>query len=290
MIKYEILENKNPRGVIQIIHGMGEHLERYYDFSKYLNENGYIVILSNHIGHGKEALKEKKLGIIEGEFGELVKNQMELTRYFEKKFPTLPFYILGHSMGSFIAQGHLKNCGEKSYNYIFMGSCYEKRFLTILGKQIFQLISWFGNKPRKFFNKIIFLGANLKIKDKDKNNFSWLTRDKNEIEKFIKDSACGFTYPPNFYKSFLDYIYKLHKKGNFEKVDKDKNILIISGEDDPIGLYGKGVKNLYSYFKGEGFEKIEMKLYSGGRHEILNEMNRDEVYQFLLDWIEEKNI
>ena len=287
MIKIQIIYNNNAPaiGIIQIIHGMSEHSKRYLKFTEFLNKNNYIVVLSDHRGHGEKARENDSLGFFTGSFDTLVFDQINISREIKSLHPTLPIFILGHSMGSFIAQKHMKVYSKKTFNYIFMGSCFERKGITFLGKIIFKSISLLTKNPKKIFNDIIFLGANSKIKDSEKNSSSWLSRDKKTVDTFLKDPCCGFSYTPKFYYNFLNFLSTLYEKNSFNFVNKKTPILIISGESDPIGLYGRGVKSLFNFYKSLGFKNLSLKLYKDSRHEILNEINKDEVYNDILNWI-----
>lgn len=276
------------KGIVQIIHGMAEYSERYIEFADFLKSKGYIVVLSDHYAHGKKAYNENKLGVFEKSFDTLIVDQLEISKNMRKLYPKINITILGHSMGSFIAQEHMRRFKDENTSYIFMGSCYQRRAITWLGKILFKIFLRVGNIPKSFYNLILFLGVNSRIKDRNKSKFSWLSRDEEVVKKFQEDRYCGFIYSTNFYSMFLDFIFSLNKQGNFVGVDKRKEILIISGDSDPIGNYGLGVKKLYNYFLNEGFKDIELKLYRGARHEILNELNKKEVYQDILKWLEDK--
>lgn len=289
-IKIKIIydNEKSPIGIVQVIHGMSEYSKRYLGFATFLNKNGYVVVLSDHRGHGEDALKNGTLGIFSGSFDILVFDQVNISKNLKEQFPDLPFYVLGHSMGSFIAQKHMKVYSKEKFSYIFMGSCYERKFMTFIGKVLFKSISLLTDNPRKIFNNIIFFGTNSRVKDKNKNSSSWLSRDPKTVQEFLDSPYCGFSYTPKFYYNFLDFLSKLYNKDSFNFINRETPILIISGEDDPIGLYGIGVKSLYHFYLSLGFKKISLKLYKNCRHEILSELNKEQVYEDILHWLEKK--
>lgn len=279
----------SPKGIVQIIHGMSEHSGRYLEFCKFLNKNKYIVVLIDHRSHGKIAYENKKLGLFYDSFQTLIEDQIIISKNIKKLYPKLPLFVLGHSMGSFIAQEHMKIFSHYIEGYIVMGSCGNNKIITKLGKRLFRIISKFSDKPREIFNDIFFIGCNSKVKEEDKNKFSWLSRDKTSVDKYIKDPLSGFSYNPNFYYEFLLFLSNLYLKNSFTFLDKTKPILIISGEKDPIGLYGKGVKKIYSFYNNLGCVNLKLILYKESRHEILNEINKNEVYLDILQWVN-KNI
>lgn len=279
------LPTSEPKGIVQIIHGMSEHSMRYINFGEFLNKFGYIVVLSDHYAHGEKAYLSNKLGVFEKDFEILIQSQLELSKKLRKVYPKLTINILGHSMGSFIAQKHMKKFSDINTNYIFMGSCYQRRIITWFGKCFFEFLSKITWLSSEFYHSILFLGVNSKIKSKEKSKYLWLSRDVKSIREFEKDKYCGFKYSVNFYPMFLDFLFNLNKKDEFIKVDKNKRILIISGSEDPIGEYSKGVKKLFQYYLAEKFNNVKIKLYKGARHELLNEVNKYEVYLDLLEWI-----
>lgn len=273
-----IYDEKLPlKGIIQIIHGMSEYSMRYLDFSEYLNSKGYGVVLSDHLNHGENAYKNNTLGYFEDSFEVLVKNQMEITEDLREKYPNIPLYILGHSMGSFIGQEHMKHMSYIVDKYIFMGSCGERKLIVILGKYLFKLVSIFIKKPKLIFNKILF--------GKFKEDYSWLMTDKIALKEYLDNPLCGFPYVPTFYYNFLDFLSNLYKKESFSQVRKNIPLLIISGEKDPIGLYGKGVKNLCNFYENLNFTRVVLKLYSDEGHEILNGLKKKEVYDKICNFL-----
>lgn len=285
-MKIYLPKEKNIKGIVQIIHGMAEYSERYIEFTNFLNTQGYIVVLSDHYAHGRKAYNSRKLGVFEKNFEVLVENQIKISKEIREKYPKLTINILGHSMGSFIAQEHMREFEDKNVRYIFMGSCYQRRAITWIGKNLFRVFFKFKTIPKNIYNLMLFLGVNYRIKDKDKSRFSWLSRDKEVVRKFEEDSCCGFIYSTNFYYMFLEFLFTLNRKGNFSKVNKEKEILIIFGKEDPIGEYGSGVEKLYKYYIDEGFKNVHIKLYDGARHEVLNEINKLEVYRDILKWLD----
>jgi alpha-beta hydrolase superfamily lysophospholipase len=274
-----------PKAVIQIIHGMGEHSQRYDHVAKYFNKIGYLVYADDHRGHGYSVDSKEKLGMIKENFTTLVEDEKYLTDFISKTHIDVPIYILGHSMGSFIAQGHMAD-NFLAKGYILSGSCGKRSVETYLG----WLLSWllkiiFNNKRSPFVKKLIFLGYNRKIKNKI-SSFDWLTRRKETVKEYTEDPLCDFTYCSGFYASFLKFLNDLYKRKTFKSTIRSIPIFLISGEEDPVGLYGKGVKKLFEFYMEESFENVRMKLYRGARHEILSEVNCIEVLEDIKKWIE----
>lgn len=280
-------EVTKPKGVIQIIHGMGEHSLRYDSTARYFNKIGYLVYADDHRGHGYSVDSTDQLGLIKESFSTLVEDEKYITSFISKRHPDLPIYVLGHSMGSFIAQGHMTD-NSQAKGYILSGSCGKRPVETSVG----WIFSWliktiFNNKRSPLIKKLIFLGYNRKIENKI-TPFDWLTRKKEIVKEYIEDPLCNFVYSSGFYSSFLKFLNDLYKKENFKSTRRFMPILLISGEEDPVGLYGKGVKKLFEFYRDHSFENIRMKLYPGGRHEILSELNCIEVLEDIENWIKKQ--
>ncbi len=275
-----------PKGVIQIIHGMGEHSNRYKDTAKWFNENGYIVYADDHRGHGYSVGDLNDLGYIEGGFEILVEDEKYITDFISRAHPDLPIYILGHSMGSFIAQGHMGEVSNFVGGYILSGSCGKRGAETFLGWILSRFIKRsFNNSKSHFIKKLMFLGYNRKIVEKN-TPLDWLTRRGEIVKEYMDDPLCGFVYSSGFYSSFLKYLKELYRKETFESTKKSIPIFIISGGADPVGLYGSGVRKLLKFYKKNQFNSVKLKLYTGARHEVLNEINGIEVLEDIKNWIE----
>lgn len=288
MKNYTVYKNvTNPKGIIQIIHGMSEHSKRYLKLVNFFNKNSYIVVLSDHPNHGLQALKNKNLGIVDYKFQIFVSNQLDITKAINKEYPNLPIFILGHSMGSFIAQSHLK-FNEIPSSYILSGSCKNKKILYLSGASLFKVISIFSKKPKSIYNKVLFFSCNSKEKP-NSSPFSWLSLNSNNVLSYEKDPLCGFSYNSNFYYEFLSFLGNLFIKKDFKSIDKNIPILILSGDGDPIGLYGKGTNELYSFYKELNFKKVTYKLFTNLKHELFQEDDLYKVKEYTLNWINFNN-
>lgn len=280
----KILESKasEVKGVVQILHGMHEHYGRYENIAEFLVNNGYNVVLSNHPHHGEKAFKNGTIGEVRDSLDTFVEKQKNITQEIRKKYPSLPIYTVAHSMGSFIAQAGMKDKESCCDGYILIGSC-GKREIVKFGKYIFRILSKIFNKDSKVYQILVFHNGK-----KD-----WLTRDKDILEKFMKDPLCTFTYIPEFFSRLTEFLDRLYIEDSFKDVPRELPIYIISGDKDLVGLKGRGVKRLYLFYKNMGFKNIDMKLYKDCGHELLNEINRDEIYNDLLSkldvWASEKS-
>lgn len=278
---------ENPKGTIQIIHGMAEHGKRYKHFARFLNEKGYVVFATDHRGHGLSKNEKDLFGNIGKDgFEMMVEDEILFAKKIKKKYK-LPHFIIGHSMGSFISQRILQKEKNLVDGVILSGSTTGIENMAKLGKILSKTLMLItGVRISNLLDKLAFYGYNEKTSKR--TSFDWLNRNKAEVDKYINDGFCGFIPPNIFYYYLFDALTKLWKNENMEKISKDTKLFIISGDMDPVGNYGKGVEDLYKLYNNYGINSVKMKLYPGGRHEMLNEENKEEVYMDIYKWI--KNI
>lgn len=280
---------KNPKGVVQISHGMAEHARRYDNFATFLNRNGYIVYADDHRAHGLTSTKQSTKGVKGYHKGDIymdtVKDEIAITDYLAEKYG-LPVVYLGHSYGSMLGQRYIE-MPNKSCGAVLCGSANMKGAVLGLGSSIanMQYALLGGEKEGKLLNSLSFGSYNAKFK-KDKTPFAWLSRDKEQVKKYIFDEQCGYTMSIAFFKFFFQGLKSSYKSDNLAGIDKNKPVAIFSGAQDPVGGAGKLVKKLYDMYKSLGVKDVTMKLYDGARHEILNETNNAEVYADFLAAIE----
>lgn len=280
---------KNPKGVVQISHGMAEHARRYDNFATFLNRNGYIVYADDHRAHGLTSTKQSTKGVKGYHKGDIymdtVKDEIAITDYLAEKYG-LPVVYLGHSYGSMLGQRYIE-MSNKSCGAVLCGSANMKGALLGVGSSIanMQYALLGGEKEGKLLNNLSFGSFNSKFK-KDKTPFAWLSRDKEQVKKYIFDEQCGYTMSIAFFKFFFQGLKSSYKSDNLAGIDKNKPIAIFSGAQDPVGGAGKLVKKLHDMYKNLGVKDVTMKLYDGARHEILNETNNAEVYADFLAAIE----
>lgn len=281
-------ENIELLGVLQISHGMTEHGKRYQHFAKFLNNNGFAVYASDHRGHGKTAGSEEKLGHFSDNDGwnKVVNDLKQVSKHIKEKHPDLPFYILGHSMGSFLVRDYLIKPPFKLNGVILSGTAGDPGILGQIGLMLtkFTLLFKKKNKASKMMNQLSFGSYNKSFKP-NRTKFDWLSRDNEQVDKYIEDPLCGFICSIKFFEDLLTGLLKVNQKETFNKIAEDLPIYLISGGKDPVGNNGRGVNQVYSNFKKAGVKNITMKLYSEGRHEMLNEINKEEVYSNILTWM-----
>ncbi|WP_040213358.1 alpha/beta hydrolase [Clostridium polynesiense] len=284
-------ERNNPTGIVQIAHGMAEHAARYRYFAQKLCEVGYIVYANDHRGHGQTAGDVEELGYLgEGNgFRAMVEDLHMVNRYIRQKEDNLPIVLFGHSMGSFISQRYIQLYGDTVNKVVLSGSNGQVNFLADVGIFIsFLEMKLKGRKAKSpLMDKLIFGGFNKKFMPAA-TPFAWITSDEEELQKYLNDPYAGFVCTTSFYHYLLRGLKERQKKENLSKVPKEMPILLVSGDEDPVGYFGKGVKNLYQMYKDAQVKNVEMKLYPKGRHEILNEVNKDEVIEDIITWLKKE--
>lgn len=282
-------EVENPKAIVQIFHGMAEHSERYDDFAKYLNSKGFIVYADDHRGHGLSVKEGSVQGYIgEDGFNRIVEDEKEISNLIRKSYKELPLYIFAHSFGSFIGQEYITKYSKEIDGIILSGSSKQDGIDLKMGKVLASIQKLLFNETAKakLIDKLSFGAYNSKVQNR-KTNCDWLSRDEKEVNKYLEDEKCGFISPINFYNHMFNGLSKLYKLEKLNKIDKNLSILVISGDEDPVGKYGKGVRRLHQQYVDLGLKNSAIKLYEGGRHELLNETNKHEVYDFIYNWLRE---
>lgn len=280
---------KTPKtkAIIQISHGMAEHAGRYDEFAKTMVNENFILYGNDHRGHGKNILDLRDLGYLGKTDGfiNLVRDMVSLTDIIKEENDGLPIILLGHSMGSFAAQRYIMDYPNKIQGLILSGSNGSQGFILKFGKFLAKIEKTLrGDKAKsQILNKLSF-GSYNKNFAPNRTEFDWLSRNEKSVDRYINDSYCGTVFPASFYYEFFDTLEYIENSNNFGKISKDLPILIISGADDPVGGFGKGVQNLYKRYESIGIEKLDYNLYDGVRHEPLNEINRDEIISDIIQW------
>jgi len=275
---------KQPKANIMIFTGMQETAERYDDFARYLNSNDFDVYCIDHYGQGLNIKDGDVRGIWpKNGFSRSVKTFAELDEKLQKT--GLPIYIFAHSMGSFMAQDYMQRFPNKSDKVILCGTDYANPLIMGFAHT---LASVMVNKdkrdlPNEKLAKLVTGSFAKKIKNR-RTDFDWLSHNKENVDKYIKDPKCGFIATGGFYKDFLKGMKMIGKKKYLSKVHKGTSVLIIAGEEDPVGHMGKGPKKLYKKYISLGLRDVTLKLYKNMRHEILNETNNKIVYKEIVDF------
>ena len=278
-----------PKASIQMAHGMAEHALRYERVAEVLTKAGYICYANDHRGHGKTAGDLEKTGYLgQGGWDSTVEDLKELTDYIKKENPNIPFFFLGHSWGSLMGQDYIQQWGNEIKGVILSGTNgSQSKLLLFLGTLIAK--SQLKKGPEKRNEKLdqMTFGAFNKPYEPAETKFQWLSRDQIEVNKYVEDPYCGFVCTTSFFVEVLKGLKKIWKKENELKIPKDLPILILAGEKDPSSNMGKNLKILLKRYEKYGIKNITKKIYPDARHEIFNEINREEVFQDLVKWLDE---
>ena len=279
-----------PKAVLQIVHGIAEYIERYDDFAGFLNGLGYVVVAEDHMGHGQTVGTEGTQGYFEGGWFTAVSDSYALLRKTKAEYPQIPYVLFGHSMGSFMARTILEVYPDSGIAAaVICGTGWQPRAILPGAIGICQLAcKKVGEKnPSDTLQNMVFGGYNKRV-EHSRTAFDWLTRDAKVVDAYIAHPSCGFTATTGLLRDLLTGIRFIEQKQNLAKMNKDLPVLFIAGSDDPVGNYGKGVTRAAEEFRRAGMKHVACRLFPLGRHEILNEINRREVYDFTAKWLGEQ--
>ncbi|NLI61478.1 MAG: alpha/beta hydrolase [Clostridiales bacterium] len=276
------------RGIVQISHGMAEWAHRYDSFAKALNQAGYTVYANDHRGHGLTAPCIEDIGYIPNDdgFTHMVKDMYELNEFIRKDHLNLPIVLFGHSMGSFLSQRFIQLYGENIQGLILSGSNGKQGPVINLGIMLAYIeMKLKGRKHKsRLLNKLTFDSYNRPFAP-NRTNFDWLSRDDRQVDLYIDDPYCGGVFTASFFYDFLKGLQLITRKRNLKAIPKDLPIFIFSGSMDPVGLFGKGVERLVDMYQSMGMTNLSYKIYPGGRHEMLNELNKEKVIEDIIVWM-----
>ena len=278
-----------PKAVLQIVHGIAEYIERYDDFAGFLNGLGYVVVAEDHMGHGQTVGAEGTQGYFEGGWFTAVSDSYALLRKTKAEYPQIPYVLFGHSMGSFMARTILEVYSDSGIAAaVICGTGWQPRAILPGAIGICQLAcKKVGEKNTSdTLQNMVFGGYNKRV-EYPRTEFDWLTRDARVVDAYIAHPSCGFTASTGLLRDLLTGIRFIEQKQNLAKMNKDLPVLFIAGGDDPVGNYGKGVTRAAEEFRKAGMKHVSCRLFPLGRHEILNEINRREVYDFTAKWLGE---
>lgn len=281
-----IPEETEVRGIVQISHGMAEIAYRYEGFAELLTENGYIVYANDHRGHGKTAKSIDDVGYIGVDgFNWMIKNMKQLNDRLHEENPKLPVFLFGHSMGSMLSQGYISLYGDTLDGVILSGTCGKQWLMVRLGIIVakLEIIKSGYKKKSPRLDALSFGGYNKSFKP-SRTKFDWLSRDEKEVDKYIDNPYCGGVFTTGFFYDLSRGLREIHKRRNMNRIPKGLPIYIFSGKKDPVGRNCNTVLWLVNEYKRLGIKDVSYKFYEDGRHEMLNEINKDEVIRDTLDW------
>lgn len=280
-----------PICIFQIVHGMAEYAARYEEFATYLADKGFLVVAEDHLGHGQSSSKED-LGFFCKNDAKtvVVRDVHRLKKMVQEEYPGIPYIILGHSMGSFILRNYLCRYGSGIQGAIIMGTGSQPEPMILFGKAMTSCLAAFRGPKyiSKFVDRLAFSANNKRI-ERPRTALDWLSRNDENVDAYIKDELCGFTFTVNGFHTLFSLVEGAQKKKDLTNMPKDLPILLLSGSEDPVGNYGKGVAQVYNAFSDLGMQNVKLKIYPGDRHEILNETDRRTIFEHIYEWTMDVN-
>jgi alpha-beta hydrolase superfamily lysophospholipase len=282
--------NNEVKAILQIAHGMAEHSGRYLDFAYFMAKNGFAVYMDDHIGHGASMIDENAKGYF-GSCGylEMVADLSKLSKIARSEHKNKPLIVMGHSMGSFLIREYIaKYNKENLHAAILIGTSAGSSSITMKSGILLAktLIAFKGKRSYLKVLEQLATGSYNKSFKPYRTDFDWLSRDEKQVDLYIKDPLCGFMFTASAYLELIKLLHNINLNSWYEKVDKNLPILLLCGDKDPVGDFSKGVVKIYNKLKSSN-HKVNLKIYEGARHELLNETNKDIVYNDILNFINE---
>lgn len=286
-LELAIIEPKqNPIGIVQISHGMAEHKERYFPFMEFLAKHGYIVVIHDHRGHGSSVKRKEDLGYFyTRDSAYIVDDLYQVTEYIKEKYPNLEVSLFSHSMGTLVSRCYIEKYDREIKKLILCGPPTKNNFVNIgiLNAKLMVLLK--GEHHRSnVLQKLTFGSYNQGYKTEN----SWVCSDEKSVEQYNKDELCGYIFTNNGFLNLYQLMRQAYKKKDFKVQNERLSIFMIAGEKDPVIQSNKKFEQLKQFLNEVGYQKISTKLYSNRRHEILNGLSKEEVYQDVLEFIGEK--
>jgi alpha-beta hydrolase superfamily lysophospholipase len=299
LYRWSLEQEQTPKAVLLIVHGMAEHAFRYHRFAEKLTEAGIEVWAADQRGHGKTANLEvngpDKGGLLghcaDGNgFTRVTADVHALINEIHKTRPNVPVFLLGHSWGSFIVQNYIEYSDALKINgCILSGTKGPDGFTIKAGVPFMTLLAGIkGQRNGSRFAKALADGSYAKSFKPSRTAFDWLSRDKEEVDKYIADPLCGFLCSSGFYRDIAKLLYNIHRAEAMERINRSLPLYVFSGSADPVGDMSKGPTALVNAYRNLGINDLEFVLYPGARHEALYETNREEVIENLLSWINKR--
>lgn len=286
-------DNGNYCKILQITHGMVERIKRYEEFAGFLTKHDYMVVGMDFLGHGDSVLSENDRGYFakKNPSNTLCKDMQKLRKHIQNANPGIPYFMLGHSMGSYMLRKYLAIYGTGLNGAIIMGTGYNSPAVTRVGVLLSKMTALIkGDHYRSSLLDGLTKGNDYSDYDLSGQDLSksWLSKNEENVAAFGSDPKCQFRFTANGFQGLFEAVLFSCMEENIEKVPSDLPLFIVSGAEDPVGSMGKGVEKVYELFQKTGHEDVSCKLYEGDRHEILNELDRAQVYEDILAWMEER--
>ena len=276
------------KGIVQILHGMCEHIGRYDEFARFLVERGYVVAAHDHAGHGLSVKEESErgfFGLTDG-YLNLIEDAHLMHKIVNKRYKNLPYFLLGHSMGSFVARCYAIKYGNEINGLLLSGTMGPQKLVDVGIQLTDNIIQKKGPMYRsRKINSLAFEFANIEF-EPVKTKFDWTCSDEEVVLKNLNDPKTNFIFTATGFRDLFNLVKSCNDEKNIKNMPKNLPIYIFSGSEDPVGDNGEGVKKVYNMLKKVGCKDVTLRIYDGYRHEMLNEKNKNEVLNDLLDWIE----
>ncbi len=278
------------RAIVQLSHGMVEFIDRYKPLAEDLAGRGILVTGHDHLGHGGSIRTKDDYGYFAEPDGNraVLDDLHAMTTLTKQLYPGVPYFLLGHSMGSFYARQYLCEYGAELDGAILMGTGYQPKALVTLARTVCRVLAvFFGWQHRsKLVRDLSFLGYNKGLEGRTPHD--WLNRDPAEVDKYRADERCMFTFTLNAYYSMFTGILRLYDPDFLNRMPKDLPLLFLAGDADPVGEQSKGVQRAIDSLKAVGVQNITQKFYPGARHELLVELNRQEIFADIGSWLDQQ--
>ena len=280
-----------PKAVLQIVHGMVEYIDRYDDFATFLTGKGFVVAGEDHLGHGESVINDSYHGYFGDKGNEYVIADIHTLRQkLNEDYPGVPYFILGHSMGSFLTRQYLtEDLGSYSLGIsgaIIMGTGWQPEAVLAMGKAVAGSVAAIKGQrsPSKLVDGMAF-GSYLKRIENPRTAKDWLTKDEAIVDKYVNDPWCTYDFSANGYIMMFTAMQKAQDINRIQTINPQMPILFCAGAEDPVGNYGEAVRKAFQVYKDNTGCQVDIKIYEGDRHEILNETDRAQVYEDMLTWM-----
>lgn len=289
-VTYYILvpEGAEVRGIVQLSHGMCEYFSRYTTFAKYLCGLGFIVCGNDHIGHGASVARDAELGFFATKDGwkYLVEDVRQLTDLMQSRYPDLPYFLFGHSMGSLIARLYLADYGDRLAGCILSGTAGPNAAAASAAHLADSIARSRGMTYRSgLLSNLTFKNYNRKIHHPN-SVFDWLSRDEDVVSLYQSDAKCNFIFTATGFRDLYTLCVKANATHTFRRTPRTLPLLFLAGDKDPVGKYGEGVRRVVNLYRGVGVKNIEVVFYKDARHEVLNELGRLDTFGDISRWLE----
>lgn len=276
---------EDPKAVFQIVHGIAEHVERYDDFANFLTSKGYLVVAEDHMGHGQSGGDGAIPGYFHGGWNAAVADSYQLLLDIQAEFPNIPYILFGHSMGSFLARSILAKYPNSGITAaIISGTCWQPSAAMPAIVKVMETACKLldETKPNEKLQNLVFGSYNSRV-EHPQSPLDWVSRDRKVVAAHPMNH--GFQPTAGLLRDMMKGIHFIERKENLSKMRGDLPIFFIAGGDDPVGNYGKGVRQTAEVFKKVGMQDVSVKIYPLYRHEILNEINKEDVYNDIIKWL-----